>query len=68
MYVEMCVCASISLRSFMSNIRPKCLRKSAPRSGFLTSAMMNIQGSWPRLSVRDFFPIGVFGGVVGRLI
>ena len=55
-----CVCASISLRLFMSTIRPNCLRKSASRIGFLTSAIMIIQGSdhlRPRMSVRERFPL-----------
>ena len=56
--MEKWVCASVSLRWRMSPRRPKCLSKSAPRIGFLTSAMTKIQGSKrlrPRLSVRERF-------------
>ena len=44
----------------MSTSNPKCLKKSAPRMGFCTSAMMKIQGSdrrTPRLRrVNDLLP------------
>ena len=49
----------MSLWCCMSTVRPKCLRKSAPKMGFWTSAMMKIHGSdrlRPRLRVRDRFP------------
>ena len=43
----------------MSTNSPKCLRKSAPRMGCCTSAMMKIHGSnrlSPRLRVSEHFP------------
>ena len=50
---------SISLCVCMSTMRPKCLRKSAPRMGCCTSARMKIHGSdlrRPRLRVRERLP------------
>ena len=57
--IERLVCLSTSLPLAISTRRPKWCRKSAPRRGFCTSAMINIQRKVlckPRLSINERVP------------